>query len=166
MPPVLRKQIAFSQDNLTALAAGIKETFNDLAKFQPSEQFGRNIEVLMLEMTARLSLHKLPAASQLFANALEVQVSTSATFGDQDNIMSNMMMSVQSLTGATTVGPTGIGDAHVEKNIGNLMFPLSTVRIPGALYLNAQMWNLAGNTLVAGDLKSAGACTVYYRQLG
>lgn len=161
----LRRQIAATQDNLTALSSGDKETFNDLDKFQPSEQFGRNMSVLMLEMSLRAGLFIFPVASAKFQIAIEAQLSTSATFGDKDNILASLMTQVSSLVGATTVGPIGPSQAHENITLNPIGVPLATVNIPGAIYLNAQIWNLASSEdLAIGICKIASQAIVYYRQ--
>jgi len=163
----LRKQIAFSQDCLTALGVGDKETFSNLTRFQPSPSLGLGIEILGLQFASRASLAKAIQAGNRNTVSVEVQVSDSALFGEQENILASLYLPISQAMGPNVGdGATATRDNNDTLNYGTFVTTLLQIPMPGAIYLHCEMWHLEGNAaLVAGDIKTAAQVILYYNYL-
>ncbi len=164
--PFLRRQVAFDQANTATLNSSTQETHNDLDNFQPDAVFGRDINIVALQYSFRLSMTDIPVASELQLCVGEMQISTASTFGQEDNILAALYLEVGHVSGATTVGASGPEAAQANGWIGNFQVPLAQVRIPGAIYLHLQYFCTEATTaLAAGQMHSGGQAVIYYRQL-
>lgn len=157
---VLVKQVAFSQNNLTALASGSKETIENIDRFQPTETIGRQVSVKRLQLSFRGNYKKALAASKQTSLSLECQVSTSAKFGQKDNVLMDLLLA---LTRVQVTEVAVNAAAHDSLALGDGITEIIRIPYTSAIYMHLQIWNLdATDSLSADECMTGASLVIWY----